>query len=68
MSCRAVLEIYADFDPARIASHQARFAAPVYPGETLTIDLWRDGGVVSFEGRIRARGVTVIKNGRSELR
>ena len=68
ISCRAVLEIYADFDPARIASHQARFAAPVYPGETLTIDLWRDGGVVSFEGRIRARGVTVIKNGRSELR
>jgi acyl dehydratase len=68
MSCRAVLEICADFDPARIASHQARFAAPVYPGETLTIDLWRDGGIVSFEGRIRARGVTVIKNGRSELR
>jgi acyl dehydratase len=62
------LEIYAGFDPARMASHQARFAAPVYPGETLTIDLWRDGAVVSFEGRIRARGVTVIKNGRSELR
>jgi acyl dehydratase len=68
ISCRAVLEIYAGFDPARMASHQARFAAPVYPGETLTIDLWRDGAVVSFEGRIRARGVTVIKNGRSELR
>jgi acyl dehydratase len=68
ISCRAVLEIYAGFDPAQIASHQARFAAPVYPGETLTIDLWRDGAVVSFEGRIRVRGVTVIKNGRSELR
>jgi acyl dehydratase len=68
ISCRAVLEIYADFDPARIASHQARFAAPVYPGETLTVDLWRDAGVVSFEVRIRERGVTVIKNGRSELR
>jgi acyl dehydratase len=68
MSCRAVLESYADFDPARIASHQARFAAPVYPGETLTFDLWRDGSDVSFEARIRTRGVTVIKNGRSVLR
>jgi acyl dehydratase len=68
MSCRAVLETYADFDPKRIASHQARFASPVYPGETITVDLWRDADVVSFEARIRARGVTVIKNGKTVLR
>jgi acyl dehydratase len=68
MSCRAVLEVYADFDPVQIASHQARFAAPVYPGETLTLDLWRDGAVVSFEARVAARGVTVLRNGKSVLR
>jgi acyl dehydratase len=68
ITCRAVLETYADFDPVRIASHQARFAAPVYPGETLTVDLWRDSAVVSFEARIKSRGVTVIKHGRSMLR
>jgi acyl dehydratase len=68
MSCRAVLESYADVDPARIASHQARFASPVYPGETLTFNLWRDGADVSFEASVRTRGVTVIKNGKSVLR
>ena len=68
ISCRAVLEVYADFDPWRIASHQARFASPVYPGEILTVDLWRDDEVVSFEARIKARGVTVMKNGKSMLR
>jgi acyl dehydratase len=68
ISCRAVLECYADFDPACIASHQARFASPVYPGETLTIDLWRDGDAVSFQARVEARGATVIKNGKSQLR
>jgi acyl dehydratase len=68
ISCRAVLELYADFDPVQIASHQARFASPVYPGETLTLDLWRDGVDVSFEARVRARGVTVLKNGKSVLR
>jgi acyl dehydratase len=68
ISCRAVLEAYADFDPRRIASHQARFASPVYPGEILTVDLWRDDEVVSFEARIKARGVTVMKNGKSMLR
>jgi len=68
MACRAVLATYADFDPSRIASHQARFTAPVFPGETLTIDLWGDADVISFEIRVRARGVTVVKNGKTVLR
>lgn len=68
ISCRAVLETYADFDSQRITSHQARFASPVYPGETLRVDLWRDADVVSFEAQVRARATTVIKNGKSVLR
>jgi acyl dehydratase len=68
ITCRAVLETYAEFDPARIASHQARFSSPVFPGETLTVDLWREAEIVSFEARIKDRGVTVIKNGKSVLR
>jgi acyl dehydratase len=42
--------------------------SPVYPGETLTVDLWRDADVVSFEAQVRARSATVIKNGKSVLR
>lgn len=68
ITCRAVLETFADFDPDRIASHQARFSSPVYPGETLTVDLWREGDVVSFEARVADRAVTVIKNGKCVLR
>jgi acyl dehydratase len=68
VTCRAVLEVYCGFDPARIASHAARFAAPFYPGETLKIDLWRDGDVVSFQAAVPERGVTVIKNGKTVLR
>jgi acyl dehydratase len=67
ISCRAVLATYADFDPRRIVSHQARFASPVYPGETLTVDLWRDADIVSFEVKVKARGATVIKNGKCVL-
>ena len=37
----------------------------MFPGETITVDLWKDGDVVSFEARVKARNVTVIKNGRS---
>jgi hypothetical protein len=32
------------------------------------LDLWRDGAVVSFEARVAARGVTVLRNGKSVLR
>ncbi len=67
ITCRAVLQAYADFDPARVKAHQARFSAPVFPGETVTVDLWRDGGVVSFEARVKDREAVVIKNGKSVL-
>jgi acyl dehydratase len=65
ISCRAVLQAYAGYDPARIRSHYARFSAPIFPGETLTMDLWQDGEVVSFEGRVAERGVVALKNGRA---
>jgi acyl dehydratase len=62
-----VLKAFADQNPARLVAHQVRFSAPVLPGDLLEVDLWRDGDIVSFEARVPARGVTVIKNGRSEL-
>jgi acyl dehydratase len=67
VTCRAVLQTYADFDPKAFKRHAARFSSPVFPGETITIDLWKDGHVVSFEARIKARNVTVVKNGVTEL-
>ena len=67
ITCRAVLQAYADFDPARVLAHQARFSAPVFPGETVTVDLWRDGEFVSFEARVKDREAVVIKNGKSVL-
>jgi len=67
ITCRAVLQTYAGYDPSRFKSHQARFSAPVFPGETITVDLWKDGEVISFEARIKDRGVTVIKNGKTVL-
>lgn len=65
--CRAVLAEYCNFDPARILHHEVRFSSPVYPGETLTIDLWKDGDTVSFEARIEERNVVVVQNGKTLL-
>jgi acyl dehydratase len=67
ISCRAVLQTYAEYDPTRFKYHAARFSSPVFPGETVTVDMWKDGEVISFEARVKARGVTVIKNGKTIL-
>ncbi len=67
ITCRAVLQTFADWDAAAFRRHAARFSAPVYPGETITVDLWRDGGTISFEAHVKARGVTVVKHGLTEL-
>ncbi len=56
-----------DYDAGRIASMHARFTAPVYPGESLMTDIWRDGTLWSFRTRVAARDVVVLGNGRLQL-
>ena len=68
LTCRAVLQAITDYDPDQILSHQVRFSSPVFPGETITVDLWRDDKAISFEAKVKDRGVTVIKNGLTMLR
>lgn len=67
ITCRGVLQTYADYDPSAFKRHAVRFSSPVYPGETVTMELWKDGDVISFEAKVKERGVTVIKSGRTVL-
>jgi acyl dehydratase len=67
ISCRGVLQTYADYDPIAFRQHVARFSSPVYPGETVTIAMWKDGNVISFEAKVKARDVAVIRNGKTVL-
>jgi acyl dehydratase len=68
ITCRAVLQHVLDYDADQILSHQVRFSSPVFPGETITVDLWTDGKQISFEARVQSRSVTVIRNGLTVLR
>lgn len=68
LTCRAVLQGMLDYDAESILSHEVRFTSPVYPGETITVDMWRDGKVISFEARVEARDTYVIRNGKTVLR
>ena len=68
ITCRAVLQHVLGYDAEQILSHQVRFSAPVFPGDVITVDLWKDGKDISFEARVKARNATVIRNGLTVLR
>lgn len=67
VATRAVMRQFGNDDPARLRSLQLRFSAPVYPGETIVTEMWRDGDVVSFRARVAERDVVVLNNGRAEI-
>ena len=64
----AILKTLCGYDPARFVSMEGRFSAPVYPGETVRTEMWRDGNIVSFRSTVPARAATVLNNGRAEIR
>ena len=68
MAGHAILKCLCDYDPARLAAIAGRFSAPVFPGETIRTEMWRDGSVVSFRARVIERDVVALNSGRAEVR
>jgi acyl dehydratase len=64
----AILKTLCGYDPAKITAMKGRFSAPVYPGETIRTEMWRDAGVISFRARVVERDVIAINNGRAEVK
>jgi acyl dehydratase len=63
----AILKTVCGYDPARLTAIAGRFSAPVFPGETIRTEMWRDGSVVSFRARVVERDVIALNNGRAEV-
>ena len=73
-AAHALLQTLGGSDPANLREFQARFAAPVKPGDTLKTLAWRTGDKDS-EGWEEMRFVTqtqdgkvVLSNGRAKMR
>ena len=67
IACRAILNTICDYDHTLITGFDARFSAPVYPGDTLTTDMWQDRNIVSFRCSVKARNSIVLSNGKCTL-
>ena len=54
-------------DPAKLKRLDARFSSPVFPGETLRVELWKEqAGIAMFQVSVVEREVVVLKNGYAE--
>lgn len=67
-AARALVQLFADHEPARLRSIRARLTSPVYPGETLVVEAWRLAeGELAFRVRVKERDVVVLNNGRAQI-
>ena len=73
VACHALLKTLAESDPSNIKEFQARFAAPVKPGDKLVTQIWRTGEVKEGWEEVRfvvksGNGTVVLSNGKAAMR
>jgi acyl dehydratase len=66
-TARAVYEKYAKNDPLAIKRFGSRFTSHVFPGETLIVEMWKEGNIVIFQTKTKERGKVALR-GFAELR
>jgi acyl dehydratase len=64
---RAILQACCNHRPERLRSVKLRFSAPVYPGETIVAEFWREPAGVSFKATVAERKAVVLNNGYAEM-
>jgi acyl dehydratase len=60
---RALLHGLCGGEPGRFRSMEGRFSKPVFPGESLTVKMWVDGGTALFQ-TVNPAGEVVLDQGR----
>lgn len=68
IAAHALLAQCAGSDPTRLHRLYARFSAPVFPGDTLRLEVFRDGDDVRFRVRVPARDRVVLDHGHAVFR
>lgn len=68
MAGHAVLRAYLDYDATRLRAFSVRFTSPVYPGETVRVQMWRESDrLLRLRARVDARDVVVLDQGVVEI-
>ena len=61
---RALVQAVCGNDATRLKSMNTRFSSPVFPGETIVCEIWRDGDeAVRFRAKVAERDTVVLTHG-----
>jgi acyl dehydratase len=67
IAAHAILKSCCGYDPEKLRALSVRFTAPVYPGETIRTEMWRQGETIAFRARSVERDRIVLSNGVAEF-
>lgn len=67
LAARALAHLCCGGNASLLTAMEVRFTAPVWPGETVRTEMWRDGESVRFRATVPARDVVVIDGGRASV-
>jgi acyl dehydratase len=65
MAAASLVKTVCQHQAQRLTHIEARFTAPVFPGETLLTEVWLDTGVASFRTRVVERDVVALDHGKA---
>jgi len=60
IATQVLMGLHANDDPSRLKGLDLRFSSPVYPGDTIRIEAWKDG---AFQARCVERDELVLSSG-----
>ena len=65
---RALIRTLMDNQPERLKRMDVRFSSPVFPGETIRTEIWKEGdGEAAFRAFVHKRQAKVVNNGYVEF-
>ena len=65
---KSILNCGVEHNGVRPRQFDVRFSKPVFPGETLVVELWQDGSTISYRASVKERpGTVVLNNGLCRL-
>lgn len=68
IAAHAIIRTCCNYQPERLTALDVRFSAPVYPGETIRTEIWRQDDRIAFRARVLERDRIVLNNGLARLR